>query len=170
MLFITFYTFLPIFSIIYSSDISRNVVMKFPELYKELAENQLLSYRHFSIWTLIAFYQGTVMMILFYLWKQELFIISTLTFTSLIINQLLMVAFTAVRITPMMLLASGLSLIVYIIYFTFRKELLRYEGPFYLFLPKILAVNGLAILVSVIQRLWSKYMNPPTYSKLEVLV
>lgn len=170
MMFITVYTFLPILSIVYSSDINREVVMKFPELYKELSENRLLSYRHFSVWTLIAFYQGTVMMITFYLWKQELFIISTLTFTSLIINELLMVALTAVRITPMMLIASGLSFIVYIIYFMFRKELLRYEKPFYLFVCKILVVNCLAILVSVAQRLWCKYMNPPTYSKLEVLV
>lgn len=170
MLFITVYTFLPIFSIIYSSDITRTVVMKFPELYKELSENKLLSYRHFSMWTLIAFYQGTVMMIAFYLWKQELFIISTLTFTSLVINELLMVAVTTAKISPMMLLASGLSLLIYIVYFVFRRELLRYEKPFYIFLFKIVVVNGLAILVSVIQRLWTKYMSPPTYSKLEVLV
>lgn len=170
MLFITVYTFFPIFSIIYSSDISRNIVMKFPELYKELSENKLLSYRHFSIWTLISFYQGTVMMVTFYLWKQELFIISTLTFTSLIVNELLMVAFTVARVTPAMLAMSGLSLATYIVYFVCRRELMRYEKPLPMFLLKIVVVNFLAILVTVIQRLWSKYMSPPTYSKLEVLV
>lgn len=170
MMFITVYTFLPIFSIICSSDISRSVVVKFPELYKELAENRLLSYRHFSVWILTAFYQGTIMMITFYLLKQEFFIISTLTFTSLIINELLMVMLTTTRMTPMVFVSSGMSLTIYVVYFALRKGLLRYQKPFYLFLLKIVIVNTLAISVSVIQKLWSKYMSPPTYSKLEVLV
>ncbi|CAD27116.1 PHOSPHOLIPID-TRANSPORTING ATPASE IIA [Encephalitozoon cuniculi GB-M1] len=170
MLFITVYTFLPIFSIICSSDISRSVVVKFPELYKELTENKLLSYRHFSVWTLIAFYQGTIMMITFYLLKQEFFIISTLTFTSLVLNELLMVILTTTRMTPMVFISSGMSLAIYIVYFALRRGLLRYQRPFYLFLLKITVVNTLAILVSVFQKLWTKYMSPPTYSKLEVLV
>lgn len=170
MMFITVYTFLPIFSIICSSDISRSVVVKFPELYKELTENKLLSYRHFSVWILISFYQGTIMMITFYLLKQEFFIISTLTFTSLIINELLMVILTTTRMTSMVFVSSGMSLAIYVVYFILRKGLLRYQKPFYLFLLKIAVVNTLAILVSVIQKLWIKYMSPPTYSKLEVLV
>ncbi|KAM0671372.1 P-type ATPase [Ordospora colligata] len=170
MMFVTVYSFLPIFSIICSSDISRNVVMKFPELHKELIENKLLSYTHFSVWTLISFYQGTIMMIAFYLLKQEFFIISTLTFTCLVINEILMVMLTATKRTPMMYFSSALSLIVYIVYFMIRKGLLRYQKPFYLFLVKIIVVNALAIMVSVIQKLWRKYMSPPTYLKLEVLV
>ncbi|KAH9412025.1 phospholipid-transporting ATPase [Ordospora pajunii] len=170
MMFVTVYSFLPIFSIICSSDINRSVVMKFPELHKELIENRLLSYTHFSVWTLISFYQGTIMMIAFYLLKQEFFIISTLTFTCLVINEILMVMLTATKRTPMMYFSSALSLIVYIVYFMIRKGLLRYQKPFYLFLLKIIVVNTLAIMVSVIQKLWRKYMSPPTYSKLEVLV
>ncbi|KAL4701942.1 hypothetical protein ACJJTC_001826 [Scirpophaga incertulas] len=45
-LFILF-TILPLFWIIYDEDISMDMAIKYPELYKELRENDLLSYKEF---------------------------------------------------------------------------------------------------------------------------
>jgi phospholipid-translocating ATPase len=170
MAFVTLYTFFPIFSIVMSTDISRNVSIRFPELYKELSESKLLSFRNFFVWNLISFYQATVIMLIFFFFGQELFTISTLSFSSLIVNEQLMVALTVSKITPAMLLACSCSLGFYIITFYFAGDALRYEKPLYMFILKILGVNCIAILISLGQKLWSKYMNPPTYSRLEVLI
>lgn len=54
----TLYTMFPVFSLVLDQDISSNIALTYPELYKELSKGRSLSYKTFFMWVLISIYQG----------------------------------------------------------------------------------------------------------------
>lgn len=74
-------------------DISAENALKFPELYRELQKRRHLSLKTFLIWTWKAIYQGGVIMLgAVFLFDRRLVHVVGITFTSLILTELLMVA------------------------------------------------------------------------------
>lgn len=61
----TIYTMFPVFSLVLDRDISSNLALTYPELYKELSKGRSLSYKTFFIWVLISIYQGELDFILY---------------------------------------------------------------------------------------------------------
>ena len=57
----TFYTNFPVFSLVLDRDVSPNIALTYPELYKELTKGRSLSYKTFFVWVLISIYQGKVL-------------------------------------------------------------------------------------------------------------
>ena len=56
----TIYTMAPVFSLVLDRDVDENLANLYPELYKELTPGKSLSYRTFFIWVGISVYQGIV--------------------------------------------------------------------------------------------------------------
>jgi phospholipid-translocating ATPase len=102
----TVYTMAPVFSLVLDRDVDESVANLYPELYAELKTGRSLSYKTFFIWVLVSVYQGGMIQGL-----SQLLVgvgantpssspadISTfqkmvsLSFTSLIMNELIMVA------------------------------------------------------------------------------
>lgn len=54
----TIYTMFPVFSLVLDQDVSAEIALTFPELYKELSKGRSLSYKTFFMWVLISIYQG----------------------------------------------------------------------------------------------------------------
>lgn len=50
----------PVFSLVLDTDVSSDVAMTFPELYKDLVKGRSLSFKTFFIWVLVSVYQGTL--------------------------------------------------------------------------------------------------------------
>ena len=48
------------FSLVLDRDVSPNIALSYPELYKELRKGRSLSYKTFFVWVLISIYQGTL--------------------------------------------------------------------------------------------------------------
>jgi phospholipid-translocating ATPase len=89
----TVYTNAPVFSLVLDQDVSEEIAMMYPELYKDLTKGRSLSYRTFFTWLLISVYQGGAIMILsIILFEDEFIHIVAISFTALIFNELLMVA------------------------------------------------------------------------------
>ncbi|OQO16528.1 hypothetical protein B0A51_18660 [Rachicladosporium sp. CCFEE 5018] len=99
----TVYTMMPVFSLVLDRDVDERLTNLYPELYHELQAGTSLSYRTFAVWTAISLYQGLVIQ----LGAQLLAPSPTpgsspsplpdsrmllLSYTALIINELLMVA------------------------------------------------------------------------------
>jgi phospholipid-translocating ATPase len=165
--FISCYTFFPIFSVVFSVDVSREVADMFPELYKELVDTPLLSIREFTLWNFMSFYQGTIiMLIVIYSFKKELFSISTLTFSSLIVNEILMVFLTTSRISKHTLMACMLSLTMYLLSFLVFNNIFYINSPLPSFILEVLIANLIAILPKFLT-IGFKYFRPSTTSKLE---
>lgn len=164
--FVSLYTFWPIFSAVKTSDVTRETTRKFPEIYKELLENKLLSIKEFASWNMMSFYQGTVIMIITLMTKQELFAISTITFTSLFINEIAMVFLTVSRINKYVVTACLVSVFIYMLSFIFFRQSFYLDQPIYIFIPKVLGINLVAISLMLIS-IGLEYYRPSTSSKLE---
>jgi phospholipid-translocating ATPase len=91
----TIYTMFPVFSLVLDQDINEKVALRFPELYKDLAKGRSLSYKTFFMWVLISLCQGGVIMYgALILFEDEFIHIVAISFTALILTELIMVALT----------------------------------------------------------------------------
>ena len=112
----TVFTMWPVFSLVLDQDVSPQLAMEYPELYKELVKGRILSIKTFLIWTVISIYQGGIIMLFaLYLFELEFIHIVAITFTALIFNELIMVAIEINTWHRYMVIAEVASVIVYLI-------------------------------------------------------
>lgn len=91
----TLYTMFPVFSLVLDQDITSTTAVTYPELYKDLSKGRSLSYKTFFIWVLISIYQGGVIMYgALILFEDDFIHIVAISFSALILTELIMVALT----------------------------------------------------------------------------
>jgi phospholipid-translocating ATPase len=91
----TIYTMFPVFSLVLDKDVKAEIALLYPELYKELSKGRSLSFKTFFLWVFISIYQGAAIMYgSFLLFDDDFIHVVSITFTSLILTELLMVALT----------------------------------------------------------------------------
>ncbi|RXK40705.1 phospholipid-translocating ATPase [Tremella mesenterica] len=89
----TVYTMAPVFSLVLDKDVNEDLALLYPELYKELTKGRSLSYKTFFTWLTISVYQGGIIMLLsLLLFESEFLHIVSISFTALVINELIMVS------------------------------------------------------------------------------
>ncbi|KAI0987999.1 hypothetical protein GJ496_001725 [Pomphorhynchus laevis] len=59
----TVYTMFPVFSLVLDCDVSPEVALTYPEIYKEIQNGRSLNLKTFSLWLLISIYQGSSMIV-----------------------------------------------------------------------------------------------------------
>ncbi|KAH8914461.1 phospholipid-transporting ATPase, partial [Atractiella rhizophila] len=112
--FPTVYTMAPVFSLVMDTDINEDLALLYPELYKELTKGRSLSYKTFFRWTMVSVYQGGLIMILSLLLFQTDFInIVSISFTALILNELIMVALEVTTWHTYMVISELVSITIY---------------------------------------------------------
>ncbi|KAG6458399.1 hypothetical protein O3G_MSEX010841 [Manduca sexta] len=111
----TLFTMLPVFSLVLDKDIPSTTALRYPQLYKQLTKGRQLSYKTFYIWTGISIYQGGVIMYgALVLFEDQLIHIVEISYTALILTELIMVALTVVTWHWLMVGAELVSLLMYI--------------------------------------------------------
>lgn len=164
----TAYTMLPVFSLVLDEDVPSDIALIYPELYKDLGKGRSLSYKTFFIWVLISIYQGGIIMFGgLLLFDQDFIHVVSITFTSLILTELIMVALTIHTWHWLMLVAEVISLLIYIGtlivlkgYFD-QKFLISSE-----FLWKVVVITLVSCLPLYILKYLRRKYAPPSYSKL----
>ena len=58
--FTTFFTQLPVLSLIANRDVTPKMANDYPELYKELTKARVLTFKTFVTWTLVSIYEGEI--------------------------------------------------------------------------------------------------------------
>ena len=103
----TVYTMAPVFSLVLDRDVDEDMANLYPELYKELRTGKSLSYRTFFTWVLVSIYQGVIIQGL-----SQLLVgavdgprMLSVSFTVLILNELIMVAVAVTTWHPIMILS-----------------------------------------------------------------
>ena len=101
----TVYTMAPVFSLVFDRDVDENLANLYPELYKELKTGQSLSYKTFFTWVLVSIYQGSVIQGLSQLLVGQVKgpRMLSVSFTVLILNELIMVAVSVTTWHPIMI-------------------------------------------------------------------
>lgn len=112
----TIYTMAPVFSLVLDRDVNEDLALLYPELYKELTKGRILSLKTFFIWMMVSVYQGGAIMIMtLVLFENEFLNIVAISFTSLIVNELIMVALEITTWHHYMVIAEIVTLIIYIL-------------------------------------------------------
>ncbi|KAF8367410.1 tat-5 [Pristionchus pacificus] len=163
----TAYTMLPVFSLVVDRDVTATNALTYPELYKDLGKGRSLSYKTFCIWVLISLYQGAVIMygaIIFF--DQDFLHIVSITFSALIITELIMVAMTIHTWHWAMLVAQALSLGLYAISLIVLTQ--YFDRDFVLsslFVLKTTAITAVSCLPLYIIKALRRKFSPPSYAK-----
>ncbi|XP_075701527.1 putative phospholipid-transporting ATPase IIA [Rhinoderma darwinii] len=164
----TIYTMFPVFSLVLDKDVKSEVAMLYPELYKDLLKGRPLSYKTFLIWVLISIYQGSIIMYgALLLFESEFVHIVAISFTSLILTELLMVALTIQTWHWLMIVAELLSLSCYIASLVFLHEFIDvYFIATLSFLWKVTVITLVSCLPLYVLKYLRRKFSPPSYSKL----
>ncbi|KAH0511069.1 putative phospholipid-transporting ATPase IIA [Microtus ochrogaster] len=151
----TIYTMFPVFSLVLDKDVKSEVAMLYPELYKDLLKVFLL------------FAGSTIMYGALLLFESEFVHIVAISFTSLILTELLMVALTIQTWHWLMTVAELLSLACYIASLVFLHEFIDvYFIATLSFLWKVSVITLVSCLPLYVLKYLRRRFSPPSYSKL----
>lgn len=111
----TVYTMAPVFSLVLDKDVSDEVAMTYVELYRDLTKGRELTYKTFFKCLMISVYQGgVIMMLAIWLFERDFIHIVSITFTALILNELLMIALEINTWHYVMGIAEIASFLIYV--------------------------------------------------------
>jgi len=165
----TVYTMLPVFSLVLDRDVTGQIAITYPELYKELTKGRSLSYKTFFIWVLISIYQGGVIMFgALLLFEDEFIHVVAISFTALILTELVMVALTIRTWHPIMLLAELASILIYFLSLIVLRDF--FDSDFIQsvdFVWKTLVITSVSCLPLYLVKFLRKRFSPPSYQKLQ---
>ncbi|XP_050993152.1 probable phospholipid-transporting ATPase IIB isoform X1 [Labeo rohita] len=175
----TIYTMFPVFSLVLDQDVKPEMALLYPELYKDLTKGRSLSFKTFLIWVLISVYQGGILMYgALVLFDQEFVHVVAISFTALILTELLMVALTIRTWHWLMVVAELFSLGCYLASLAFLNEYFGIGrvtlGAFLdhsfittrVFLWKVCVITLVSCLPLYIIKYLKRKFSPPSYSKL----
>jgi len=119
----TVYTMAPVFSLVLDRDVSEDLALLYPELYKDLVKGRVLSYKTFFTWLMISVYQGAAIMIMsLVLFENEFLNIVSISFTALVLNELIMVALEITTWHVYMIISEIVTLVIYVVSIMFLPE------------------------------------------------
>lgn len=164
----TVYTNAPVFSLVLDRDVDEHLANLYPELYKELKSARSLSYRSFFIWVLVSVYQGAVIQglaqILLDTISGERLI--SVSFTALVITELLMVAIAITTWHPVMIICIVGTALVYAASVPFLGD--YFDLAYIITLDwvwRVVAICAVAVLPVWAGKLIKHSWSPPSYRK-----
>lgn len=164
----TVYTMAPVFSLVLDRDVSEDMSLLYPELYKDLTKGRSLSSKTFTEWLMVSIYQGGAIMIAsLALFENEFLNIVSISFTALVFNELIMVALEITTWHLYMVISEVATMALYCISIVFLPEFfdLRFvlTRQFFWKVALIVAISSFPLYaLKALKRRWA----PPSYSKL----
>ncbi|KAL0075543.1 phospholipid-translocating P-type ATPase [Phycomyces blakesleeanus] len=164
----TLYTMAPVFSLVLDQDVNEDIALLYPELYKELTKGRSLSNRTFFTWLLISVYQGgSIMVLSILLFEDEFIHIVSISFTALILNELLMVALEINTWHRIMVISELVTIMIYIGSMWLLPT--YFDMTFILtwgFVWKVAVMTAVSSFPLYIVKFIKRRYAPPSYTKL----
>ncbi|KAI1214505.1 phospholipid-translocating P-type ATPase [Annulohypoxylon truncatum] len=165
----TVYTAAPVLSLVLDKDVDENLANLYPELYKELTSGRSLSYRTFFVWVFVSIYQGGMIQGL----SQILTEVDgprmvAVSYTVLVLNELLMVAIEITTWHPVMIMSIVGTFLFYIGSMPFLGG--YFDLDFLLswgFVWRVLAIGSISLIPPYAGKLIRRTMKPPSYRKVQ---
>jgi phospholipid-translocating ATPase len=163
------YTAAPVLSLVLDKDVDENLTNLYPELYKELTTGRSLSYRTFFVWVFVSIYQGGMIQGL----SQILTEVDgprmvAVSYTVLVLNELLMVAIEITTWHPVMIVSIVGTFLFYAGSVPFLSG--YFDLDFILtwaFTWRVLAIASISLVPPYAVKLISRTMKPPSYRKVQ---
>ena len=167
----------PVFSLVLDRDVDEGLANLYPELYKELTSGRSLSYRTFFVWVAISIYQGIViqggsqlLVPAFYSASESDTLgfarMVSVSFTVLVINELIMVAAEVTTWHPVMIFSILGTAGIYFGSIPFLGEYFDLRWIISVgFVWRVAAVAGVALVPVYAGKLIRRAVRPPSYRK-----
>jgi len=163
----TVYTNLPVFSLVFDHDVNAEAVMKYPPLYKTLQKGRSLSLKTFMIWFFKSLFQGCVIMLGTLLAFPDSFTnIVTITFSALIVTELLNVYSSVHVLNWKMICASILTLFLYILSIALMPSYFDTSYITWNFVLKVFAITMASWLPMFIVQVIVGKLDPSEFEKI----
>lgn len=163
----TIYTMAPVFSLVLDRDVTAELALLYPELYKDLIKGRLLSFKTFFLWLVISIYQGgVIMMLALWLFENEFIHIISISFTALIFNELLMVAIEITTWHRYMIISEIITVIIYVLSMMILKEFDLQFIMTWKFVWKSAVITLISAFPLYLVKKISHVYAPPSYKKL----
>ncbi len=168
----TVYTMAPVFSLVLDTDVDEGLANLYPELYKELTTGASLSYRTFFIWVLVSIYQGGIIQGL-----SQILVGSvdsdrmvSVSFTVLVINELIMVAFEVVTWHWIMIVSLLGTMAIFLGSIPFLGGYfdLGYVWSWG-FVWRVTAISAISLIPPYSVKILRRTLKPPSYRKVQGL-
>lgn len=167
----TLYTMMPVFSLVLDRDVDEHLVTLYPELYQDLTRGVSLSYKTFFIWVGISIYQGIIIQLLSQFWESlninDFNALVALSFTSLILNELLMVGIEVNKWTKVMIYCQLITLSFYFGSIPFLGEYFDLSSMGFWFWIKCIVILGISVCPVWLVKIVSRKIKPPAYAKVQ---
>ncbi|KAK7911327.1 phospholipid-transporting ATPase [Apiospora marii] len=165
----TVYTAGPVLSLVLDKDVDENLANLYPELYKELTSGRSLSYRTFFVWVFVSIYQGGMIQGLSQLLTEvDGPRMVAVSYTVLVLNELLMVAIEITTWHPMMIFAIVGTFLFYAGSVPFLGGYFDLDFVLTLgFLWRVLAIGAISLVPPYAGKLIRRTMKPPSYRKVQ---
>lgn len=164
----TFYTFLPVFSLVFDQDIDEASALLFPKLYQTLQKGRLLSFKTVLVWTAQSIYQGFIVMVCAILIFPDSFVnIVIINFSALILIELLNLYTELNRPTYKTYAILLLSLVAYAASIWIFKDYFSLSTFDMMFFVKIAFVTGLSWLPIHLFKYLAEKCDPSEAAKIE---
>ncbi|QLG73857.1 hypothetical protein HG535_0F03680 [Zygotorulaspora mrakii] len=168
----TCYTMAPVFSLTLDHDIDESLTKIYPELYKDLTEGKSLSYKTFFVWVALSLFQGIVIQ-----GSSQYFTsvnpidfnkMVAISFTSLVLNELIMVALEINTWNKTMIITELVTLGLYIVSIPFLSDYfdLSYIVKL-LFFGELLFILSISVLPVWAAKAIHRKLHPPSYAKVQ---
>ena len=165
----TVYTAMPVLSLVLDKDVDENLANLYPELYKELTEGRSLSYRTFFVWVLVSIYQGCMIQGL----SQILTEVDgprmvAVSYTTLVLNELLMVAIEITTWHPVMIASIIGTFMIFLVSIPFLGGYFDLQYILTLgFVWRVAAICAISLVPPYAGKLIRRTMKPPSYRKVQ---
>lgn len=172
----------PVFSLVLDRDIDESLANLYPELYKELTSGQSLSYKTFFIWVLVSVYQGSVIQGISQLLvhfnstdaedilQAKFLRMVTISFTALVLNELIMVALEVTTWCVWMVVAEVGTLVIFFASWPLVKDLLDLESVKSIwYWVEVLAIVAIAIGPVAVGKAVRGWWKPENYQKVQAV-
>lgn len=165
----TFYTFLPVFCLVFDRDIDDANALNYPNLYQTLQKGRLLSYKTALIWIAQSLYQGFIVMICaFTLFIDSFVNIVIITFSALILIELLNLYTELKRPHYLIYLCLTISFLVYAASIWVFKDYFNISFMDFDFIWKILLITAIAWAPIHTIKCVAEKFDPSDASKIEL--
>lgn len=164
----TVYTNAPVFSLVFDRDVDEHLANLYPELYKELKSGRSLSYRSFFTWVLISVYQGAVIEGLSQILLDSISgpRLISISFTALVVNELLMVAIAVTTWHSVMIFSLLGTALVYAASVPLLGDYFDLQYVITVdWLWRVVAVCAVAVVPVWAGKLVKQAWSPPSYRK-----
>ncbi len=165
----TVYTAAPVLSLVLDKDVDENLANLYPELYKELTTGRSLSYRTFFVWVFVSIYQGGMIQglsqILIQVKGKRM---TSVSYTVLVLNELLMVAIEITTWHPVMIISILGTFVMYIGSIPFLGD--YFDLGFIItwgFVWRVAAILAISLVPPYAGKLIRRTMKPPSYRKVQ---